>query len=287
MLNKAAANNDKKDWTISDLISLGMLIVTTFLAFFTFQLYNTAVKDSRTADTSAKAAVFAAIIAKQTFDATKRYNDSSLAIQQKVFGETKEYNTGSFDIQKRAFEGSSLDSKERFKRDTTALGLQIQSLKQNQKQFIKQNEPYLQVYIDSISINKSIINYKRADIFYTLVNLTPIPVKIISQKGNEIFSFKPPVNISNAPLVDAGDINYYVIKESPQNRKLTITTNLYEEDIKNIMEGKWSTYWIDEISYENLISGKIKTYKFSVKITRFNNRGTYSEFINNDNSEEK
>src|SRR5579863_2497401 len=76
-----------KKWERADIINVGMLIVTTLLMLFTYRLYKTAVHDSDTADASAKAATNAATIAQKTFEATKKYNDSSLAIQVKLFNE--------------------------------------------------------------------------------------------------------------------------------------------------------------------------------------------------------
>lgn len=270
-----------KKWERADIINVGMLIVTTLLMLFTYRLYKTAIHDSDTADTSAKAATNAATIAQQTFEATKRYNDSSLVIQKRFFEETKGYNKGSLHIQQEAFVSNTKDSKERFTRDTTALGLQIKSLKQNQEQFIKQNEPYLQLYIDSEKFIGA-----TGQIFYTLVNLTPIPVKITSVKSAIQCQPKQPVELPETMLNKSFDINYYVIKEAPQGRRADFF-NVPDTVNKFVNNGAYFTYWQVIFKYQNLISGKQKTYRLRVKLTKLKNKRTYADFIYNDNSEEK
>jgi hypothetical protein len=266
---------------IANIVAIGVLVVTSILAWYTYRLYKNASDDSAIARKSANAATSSALIAQKTFEATKKYNDSSLAIQQKAFGVTEFYNKGSLTLQEKAIKSNDIDSKERFKRDTAALGLQIQSLKQNQQQFIKQNEPYLQVYIDSIQF----IN-KKERIVYTMVNLTPIPVKIIAQKAMVWKTPIEPVSKESDLLVGA-DINYYVIKESPQTRVLTSSDTLTSQEIKWIIDGYHFTYWKAEFKFQNLISTKIKTYRFMVKLTKLKDKRTYTDFIYNENSEEK
>lgn len=262
--------------SLADVIAFLMLLVTAALAWFTFGLYQSATEDSGTAKT-------AATISQQTFDASKKYNDSSLAIQAKLFDETKTYNRGSLDIQQKSFVGNNKDNKERFIRDTTALGLQIKSLKQNQAQFIKQNEPYLQVYIDSMGVAAN----NTIQIFYTIVNLTPIPVKIIAHKSAGTAWNSPPPPIAPDKMAGSIDNNYYVIKESPQSRKYTFPIKLEDKIAQNVKNGTMFFYWISEIKYQNLISQKTKSYIFEVKLTKLKNGATYTDFISNDNSEEK
>lgn len=275
----------KKYWpvTLADTIGIGMLVVTAALMWFTYGLYKSATDDSITSQSSASAANKSATIAQQTFEASKRYNDSSLRIQKQIFDETHHYNVGSLDIQQKSYMGNNKDSKERFIRDTTALGLQIKALKQNQAQFIKQNEPYLQVYIDSMKITAN----NTIDVFYTIVNLTPISVKIITHRSAGTVWNSPPFPITADKMPGSADNNYYVIKESPQSRKFSFPVKYDDKVIQDIKNGTMFFYWISEIKYQNLISQKMKSYLFEVKLTKLKNGATYTDFISNDNSEEK
>lgn len=277
------STNDKgnRNARIANFIAGMALVVSAVLAWYTYKVFEIASSQKDSVKKSADASMLSAQTAQNTLIETKRYNDSYLQSQANAFNEAKRYNDGSLTIQKNTFESNNKDSKARFTRDTAALGLQIKSLKQSQEQFVKQNEPYLQVYIDSMVVNK------KTEILYTIVNLTPIPVKITSQRGTGTVSKTKPTNSKDAVLISGTDINYYVIKESPQGRKLTLPQEFTNDDIKIMKDGEASVYWINEISYQNLISGKIKTYTFYVKLTKLKNGRTYTDFFTNDNSQEK
>ncbi|HEY5392359.1 MAG TPA: hypothetical protein VIJ57_09615 [Hanamia sp.] len=126
----------KKYWplTVTDTIALGMLIVTAALMWFTYGLYNSAVKDSKTADTSAYAANKSAITSQQTLNEIKDYNTKSLAKQQ-----------------------AALDSG--FKRDAASVSLQMRNLTETQKDFEIESRPFVtvgNVVVDTPYLKKSI-----------------------------------------------------------------------------------------------------------------------------------
>jgi len=279
---------DDKKWTRSDKIAAFALVISVIMAYATFRLFQQSLTQSKAATDSAKAAITADSLSKV-------YNDSTLKIQRvsldsqisakrqsDIAAAIKSRNDSDlFRLQKLSVENNSKDMQERFIRDTTAIGLQIKALRQNQDQFIKQNEPYLQIYIDSLHFIGN-----RVQIVYTLVNLTPIPVKIIKQVSKVRFSPIEPI-INDKDLIISSDINYYVIKESPQNRTITVNDTLSVNERKWIIDASNFTYWKAIFSFQNLISGKIKTYSFYVKLTKLKDKRTYPDFISNDNSIEK
>ena len=275
--------NDKsnRNARIANSIAGMALVISAILAWYTFKVFEIASSQKDSVKKSADASMLSAQTAQNTLIESKRYNDLYIQSQIDAFNESKRYNNGSLSMQQKTFESNNKDSRERFMRDTSALGLQIKSLKQSQDQFLKQNEPYLQVYIDSLYFVGN-----RVRVVYTLVNITSIPVKIISEKTDIRFSPIEPI-IKDKDLQPSADINYYVIKESPQTRTITPMDSLSINERKWITEGSNFTYWKAVFDFQNLISGKIKKYSFYVKLTKLKDRRTYADFISNDNYVEK
>ncbi|WP_183575406.1 hypothetical protein HDF18_15895 [Mucilaginibacter sp. X5P1] len=250
-----ANTNSKNDkWTVADKIAFGMLVVTFFLTIFTYQLYHTAVHDSETADTSAKAAISAAIIAHQTLVATQQYDSASLIKQQKSIDDNNSSSQISFD------------------RANKSLTLQDSSLKETQTQFEISNAPFLQVKIYDVS---PIFLNKQIDVRVQFENLGNYPAKIIYSKTASATRNTPPdiSFLKNGNKYSFADDNY-ITKGDTQFRETLrgIIPAIDQIKYDKLMSGEWFIYIGGIVKYKNLATNKYKFYEYMVKINASTNK---------------
>lgn len=223
-----------------------------------------------------KSAIKAATITDSTFKETKRYNDSSLAIQKLAFNSS---NTDAIKREKREVERS--------KRESISLGAQIKSIKITQSQFENEHAPLLQINFTGENIGAN-----RLKLNYTLFNLTTIPIKVITLTSaciiNVIDSFKiPNLKFEKFEKEDITFNNYYVIKETPQPR---VTYFNYKSDKQRIGYFEKGYLYLrvkGEITYVNLVTNKKRKYSYIVKLTYEKSNPPYQEFIYNENYNNK
>jgi cell division protein FtsB len=256
----------------ADRIALLGVIVNAILAVFTYLLYQLSISAATSAKISADAAKKSADLQKTALDSqfiAKKESDATDRIKE-------DRATALFTLQKNTYALNKSDSKKRFDKDTTSIGLQIQALRDSREQFIKQNEPYLKVFIDSIYYK---FNQLKFD--YTIINLSNSQAKIISEKsGIKVAPFDPLAGFK----IDSDIPNLlYVIKETPQSKTMTIK-EINKDEIKWVLNGSYSIYWNCIFEYENLITGEKREYAFNVKFKKLDgNRGTYQSFSKNEN----
>lgn len=173
--------------------------------------------------------------------------------------------------------------KEAVKSTTASIKLanqSIESLKDEQQRFEKQNQPYLQMV--RVAIDSAVAG-KKLYIMYEIENITHIPVKILSHRmfidieGNTI-KRRPFFKLS---LVKVGS---YLIKENPLKRKVYSSQYLTTTEADLINNDRSIILYItDETIYENGITEKLRYYKAVIKLLYDPNRGCYNEFIENKN----
>jgi hypothetical protein len=259
--------NDK--WSKADLIALGMLIVTGILAIYTYGLYNTAIKDSGTADASANAA------------------KTSAQISQKTLDEIKDYNTKSLEKQQSALDKADATNKKNFDRVDEAIRLQDSALKQTANDFEIANAPYLSIEIQNMDI---ILENRPVTFDAVIKNLGAYPAKIIEAKfGAIVAKTQHPEKMidtitnryleqTTANYVDKGTPLIFPVDNLVKNIDSQSFDRLYSNK-------KWFLYFFAIIKYQNLVTKKYRVYKCGIEFdAKKNNRSAY---IINDNDDTK
>ncbi len=146
---------------IANLVAIGILVVTSILAWYTYRLYKNASEDSKTARQSAYAANNSAIIAQKTLDTTRKYDSISLVKQQK------------------AIDDNNASSQLAFKRANKSLTFQDSSLKETQKEFEIENRPLIQItHIKLVTFEIG----KQVEVDFNVTNFGKQPARIINNK---------------------------------------------------------------------------------------------------------
>ncbi|WP_295664864.1 hypothetical protein, partial [uncultured Mucilaginibacter sp.] len=137
-----------------------MLIVTAFLAFYTWRVFNQTTRQTEIADSSAKASKISADAAKKSADLQKQALDSQIAAKKQ----------------------SDIADAQKLKRDTDftnkqkkGIDAQIAAIKQSNDEFIIQNEPFLQCRIDTTTIQMRNNNIIR--VFFNIQSLSKMPIR--------------------------------------------------------------------------------------------------------------
>jgi hypothetical protein len=169
----------------------------------------------------------------------------------------------------------------------------LMALVQNQRQFEKTNEPYLEITqpeLVTFAPNQQIF------IKYNLVNLKPSPVKILGEKTITTYcptdTIKPIYRnweqrfdneFKSSSLAELRNVNQYIVKESPFQDSILSNYKLYPDTFNRIDRG---LYWIvikGGIRYQNLVNDSIRDYFYEVAIKPQSGGGAYSWFAHNDN----
>lgn len=231
------------------------VIIGTFVAGFTIALFFQTKK-------STDAAIKAANAADNTYK-EQRFNDGVLRRRDSINAIANEDN-----------------ERRRFSLDSTSTQAQIQSIKEAQKQFEVENEPYLQIEVTSI--DTPFLKGKPISIKYDIKNLKINPVKIIIDKGAfEITDARPDKFDVFKKKSKGANFNVYTTKESPYKTGGILPT---EARVFNaVAGGKSSVFILNDIEYIDLLSSKKRFYKSIIKITITNFPYFTTEFIYNEN----
>jgi hypothetical protein len=277
-------------WKDAKITDWGMLLATIALTFGTFMLYQEATNQSGQAMRAVREATRANDLteqnikssdstsreflkkATQSADAAKKSADASLLADS--------ISAKNYKLTRTAYEDNKADSRKRFQHDSASLQAQIASLDTVQKQFEISNEPYMQIFFPKITQLK--LN-EFVGIYYMIANLREIPIQVISQKEAISIRVTPNdfnhIRSGNVP----GNINKYVIKESG------IADTYYFPRIDSgafdkVKKGVWSIYYLGEIKYRNLTTGRLKYYRFEMKMNPYGDSATKTEFLYNENT---
>lgn len=262
-------NKDKQPH-VANIISLGMLSVTAFLAIYTWQLFNQTKVQS-------KAATDAATTAEQTLTETKKFDSTTLANQKTSDKAAKDSATKRYYRDKEAFK----DQMDFYKKQKVGVDAQIQAIADNQNEFIAQNKPYLQIEVDSIYIQ-----YGEIFVRYNLYNLSNTPVKITDILGNDPFPHgeDTPDTITEKNMSHRPFSNLYVIKGSPQLRHFASIHPYNDRICKAMSSGIEKVYMQEVFWYTDLINQKKRKYSYFVRIT-FTPGKPSVDFITNENKD--
>lgn len=232
---------------IADKIAISGLFINIVLAVFTFLLFKEATSSTK--------------IATDAVEEARRSNSIS----------EKNYK-----LAKDAFEESKKSAAIANKTNET----QINSIKENQKQFKVGNEPYLSIYspkIEKFEIGQPILTR------FEIENLGKYPCKITEAKVVTAIRISPPKFedvFTNDPNY-SDIINKYVVNGVKLSAPFGTTLGAKDNQIIGVKNGAYFIYLTGYIKYKNLISNKIKTYKFQLKMKD----GYETENIINENFE--
>ncbi|WP_183575414.1 hypothetical protein HDF18_15935 [Mucilaginibacter sp. X5P1] len=266
-------SNKNNQTLISNCVSIGMLIVTAVLAWYTFKLFEQATTQTAASAKSANAAAASVTIAQQTFIADTIYNNKS--IKSQVVAIRKAHIADSikaikdsltFDLQKQGLQG------------------QIASLIETRKDFEKENQPYLVAKELQNPIFKagSIVSFD-----YSLFNYGKQPVKIIKMgstlefvpKQDSVSFLKNPFSyLTNWQDVSEYVANGYPRKEFFKQKELMSSSTEYA-----FYNGIYTIYLIGRCDYINNINEKERRYDYLIKISYTKEYGELWSFIYNEN----
>jgi hypothetical protein len=264
----------------ADRISFFSVFVNAIIAIATLAIVTATIHQSRNSDKSVDLSerVFKSTDSsnKITILKTEQFDDTTLSMQKQSLDSQiaakKESDT--------ADAGKLIREIALFKLQKTADSTQIAALKETQNEFNKQNDPYLQIDLVNQEPEFKDGVFK---IYFEISNLRETPVKILERKGG-VYTKKASkvVNYGDVKLHDVGDLNAYVIKGSPLQRK-GFGYNFRQTEIDSINNGAMNVFLIINIKYKNLISNEIKYYACDILIYH-NNNGWGCEYIYNENT---
>jgi len=243
---------------IANLISLGMLIITGILAYYTWKVFNQTTIQTQIAGKSADAAKISADAAKKSADLQKQALDSQVSAKKQSDisdGNKTKRDIATFDLQKKA------------------LDKQIASLQETQKEFKIENKTFPQIMdikVDTLAVNKDVW------ISYRIVAVGKQPIKIVKNIMGVIFSKDP-------PKTDFSKVNYSFEKagiylmagENISDKASMVASNDF---INNVISGKGAMFVIGTIYFDD-INDKMLVYKYNIRIQIGAHKGTLLEAI--------
>ncbi len=221
---------------IADKIAIYGLIINIVLAIFTYLLFKEATSSTK--------------IANDAVQEARRSN----SISEK-----------NYVLAKDAFEGSKKSGEEASRIAEKLLNTQINSLKENQQQFKIGNEPYLNIASSSIEVfevGKPLLTKIKVE------NLGRYPCKVIDCKTLiTIRITAPPFSELNKIAHDYSDIlNKYILNDNPVPSPFGTIVPISENQISIVTKSNYFIFFTGYIKYKNIITNKIKTYKFQLKM---------------------
>ena len=151
------------------------------------------------------------------------------------------------------------------------LETQINSFRENQKQFLKQNESYLQ--ITDLEINPFKVD-SPLFVKYKLENFGRNPAKILDFKFGIIYKFLQ---------IPIKEIEKMLIKSTPNSSFTYINSNksiefndvsIFEDNVplsistyNELIAGKKNIFFFGKITYQNLVTQKKWIYTFLIKVS--------------------
>ncbi len=164
------------------------------------------------------------------------------------------------DISKNALDSSRADDRRNFELGQQSYNSQSKAYQESAKQYITERTPYLQA--SDFEVHQGAIG-QNPNGTYVLSNISSTPVKII-ETSTVLYLFQKEPTIDSFAFKKLL-MNRYVIKETPADIKWSLDTPLSETNHKLIFENGWYLYAARSIRYRNLITGKIRVYKFVFK----------------------
>ncbi|OQB62264.1 MAG: hypothetical protein BWX95_01526 [Bacteroidetes bacterium ADurb.Bin141] len=220
----------------TDVIAIGGLFVNILLAIFTYLLFKEATSSTK--------------IATDAVEEARRSN----SISEK-----------NYQLAKVAFEESKKSGQEATQLANKTLETQIGTLKENQKQFNISNEPLLSIVnsnIELLEAGKPLLSKVQ------VINLGNYPCKVIECKTVITIRIAAP-NFKEVYQVEStySDIlNKYILRDNPVPSPFETSLPLNENQVLMVKTGDYFVYMTGFIRYKNIISNKIKTYKFQLKM---------------------
>lgn len=277
----------KKKWEISDKINFWGAVVNSIIAFCTILALIFAYNSMKISEESL-------LLTKQTIKESDSTSNANLELTKKSVDAAirlAQYSESNYQLSKLAIQKSDSNYKKSAHLSEKTFGISEKSFKETVKQFENANTPFLQVHDISISpINIAQDIY----ISYSLNNLSEIPVKLISYTGKNIVENS---TLNNRYVIDNIDFdainNSYVIKGVSNETKVTFFDSNFmkKKELIDYINDKDCYFHIErEIKYKNLITNKIRFYRFKIKIKRvlgssIFSENTYFEFLVNDNTD--
>ncbi len=205
-------------------------------------------------------AVFTYLLFKEATSSTKIAIDAVQEARRSNSISEKNYQ-----LAREAFEESKKSGQEVSRIAEKSLNTQINSLKENQQQFKIGNEPYLNIASSSIEVFE---NGKPLLAKIKVENLGKYPCKVIDCKT--IITIRiaaPPFNELNSIAHDYSDIlNKYILNDNPVPSPFGTTVPINENQINAVSKSNYFIFLTGYIKYKNIITNKIKTYKFQLKM---------------------
>ncbi|TAM97802.1 MAG: hypothetical protein EPN39_10515 [Chitinophagaceae bacterium] len=233
---KVVIENKKQSVTTADKIAFAGLIVNVLLAVFTYLLFREATNSTKTANEAVAEA--------------RRSNSIS------------EIN---YALAKDAFDESKKSGQEATQLANKSLETQIGTLKENQKQFNISNEPFLSIAssnIELFEVGKPLLTKIKIE------NLGNYPCKVIECKTIITIRLVPPdfKEVYKIQPSYSDILNIYILHDNPVPSPFGTTVPLNENQVMIVKKDNYFVFLTGYIKYQNIISKKIKTYKFQLKM---------------------
>jgi len=288
--NQQQETINKSNWTKKD-------TVDTVIGGFTILVFIVGIWQALISRDSVKAAETANELTKQNIDSTKKRDsirDAADRLTAIKFDSISRANDSIIrrkdSINMKLAEQSLAISQQNADAAKASFSAELEAYKTNQEQFIKTNQPYLEmedVIISDIRPNTPI------EVFYSINNLSNIPIKILGQT-----TFTYVMSENNPTIVQARKdaiINItnktYLIKDYPSLGKITLEIEQLNE--RSILIEKRLSYIFlyRKYKYKNLVTGTNMIYEIYLKLAKMGvsntfPTGTYAEILYNENYKE-
>ena len=264
--------------TFSDKVNLGGIVVNTFIAGFTlYALYLTnqslqVSKDSL--DFAKEMATKSDSTSKVNYDLTKRSVEAAIKLSK--------FADSNYTVTKIGIESSIKNYEKSYK-------ISEQAFNETVNQFNKSNTPFIQS--GEFKVSKTTVGQP----FFVnsiLQNITNIPIKVLKQRRDAKIDKNPYKDKDFENIKYQYETNQYLIKEGVFTNKTTIIPEPITREDSTIIDHKdFYVYIIKECIYQNLVTKKIRHYKYQVKLKYIANskaleNNTYVEFLYNENYDE-
>lgn len=234
--------------------------------------------------------LFAGVVAYQVYkEAQIQTSEAKKAtdIAKEALKQTIEDNNRIYELQKIQMNQAKEDAESQFVLQRKSLDAQIATLQQAQREFIKDNEPVLEMTnVDSININKdtglitfkyNINNYgNRAVQFRSISSAMWVPkMKGDLFKGSGLEEVLKKSNIALA----------YITPSKPFKREFTATKSISPEILNEFVYSRCNFYFMERITYYNYINNKEMVYDFIIKLNY--SKKLYWDYLLNKNYDPK
>lgn len=189
-----------------------------------------------------------------------------------------------YQITKKQFDAAKESGKAADVRADSLLNLQVQALRETQKEFKIGNEPFLEIAtpikLDTLLPNKDIM------ITTKVRNLGKYPVKIISSVGAIVMRYnKPDFKSIYAKQTTnyIGQINKYIVFDSPEEYTEYKGEPIKTWELVGFFTKSLPIYTYGIYKYKNLVTGETKEYDYMIKLLFVNSGQIATQYIINEN----